>query len=286
MKYYQRAEQLLCHDGTDTYNLTAANGQLESFGALAQGARDQNSSLDACAQGALKGATPVTGDALAPEELSVPVTAKEVWAAGVTYEISEQAREAESGLPDIYLDVYNAERPELFLKATPSRTIGPGEAVGIRGDSEWDVPEPELGIVIYKDDIVGYTIGNDMSSRSIEGDNPLYLPQAKVYDRCCALGPCVVSATAIDDPHDLTMTMEIRREERTVYSGETSTARMVRECEQLVSYLSRHNTLPELTVLLTGTSLVPDDEFTLFPEDEISITIEKIGTLTNWVVPV
>jgi 2-dehydro-3-deoxy-D-arabinonate dehydratase len=186
--------------------------------------------------------------------------------------------------PDIYVDVYDAERPEIFFKATAERTVGPGEAIGVRGDSDWNVPEPELGVVLYRGDTVGYTVGNDVSSRAIEGANPLYLPQAKVYDRCCALGPCV--ATDVSDPHDLELSMTITRDGETVYEGATSTAEMVRTCEELVSYLTRHNTLPEVTVLLTGTSLVPEDEFTLQPGDGVTIDIEDIGTLSNPVVEV
>jgi 2-dehydro-3-deoxy-D-arabinonate dehydratase len=187
-------------------------------------------------------------------------------------------------MPDIYVDVYDAERPEIFFKATAERTVGPGEAIGVRGDSDWNVPEPELGVVLYRGDTVGYTVGNDVSSRAIEGANPLYLPQAKVYDRCCALGPCV--ATDVSDPHDLELSMTITRDGETVYEGATSTAEMVRTCEELVSYLTRHNTLPEVTVLLTGTSLVPEDEFTLQPGDGVTIDIEDIGTLSNPVVEV
>jgi 2-dehydro-3-deoxy-D-arabinonate dehydratase len=214
-------------------------------------------------------------------ELETPVAAGEVWAAGVTYQISEEAREGESTLPEVYRNVYSAERPELFFKATPRRTVAPGEAVGIRGDSNWDVPEPELGIVLFEEEIVGFTVGNDVSSRELEGENPLYLPQAKVYDRCCALGPGIVTADAIADPHDLTMEMTIERDGETCFEGSTSTAEMVRTCEELVSFLTRHNSLPPVTVLLTGTSLVPEDGFTLEAGDEIAITIEGLGTLEN-----
>jgi len=211
---------------------------------------------------------------------------EEVWAAGVTYEISEQAREQESGMADVYLDVYDAERPEIFFKATPSRTVGPGGAIGVRGDSDWNVPEPELGVVLYDGDIVGYTVGNDVSSRDIEGDNPLYLPQAKVYDRCCSIGPCVVGADGVDDPHDLAMSMQINRDGETVYDDATATAEMARTCEELVAYWQAHNSVPELGVLLTGTSLVPEDEFTLMPGDEVRIDIEGIGELVNPVIEV
>jgi 2-dehydro-3-deoxy-D-arabinonate dehydratase len=189
-------------------------------------------------------------------------------------------------MPEIYLDAYSADRPEIFFKATPSRTVGPGDAVGVRGDSEWNVPEPELGVVLYEGSIVGYTVGNDVSSRSIEGANPLYLPQAKVYDRCCALGPCVASTGTVADPHDLAMAMTIERAGETVFHGETNTGAMVRTCEELVGYLTRHNVVPELCVLLTGTSLVPDEDVTLQPGDDVSIAIEGIGELRNGVIEV
>ena len=215
-----------------------------------------------------------------------PLHPDEVWAAGVTYEISEEARESESGMPEVYLDVYDADRPELFFKATASRTVGPNEAIGIRADSDWNVPEPELAIVLYEGEIIGYTIGNDVSSRDIEGANPLYLPQAKVYDRCCALGPCVVPATVRDDWDDLEMGMTIYRDGSTVYDDMTSTSEMVRTHDELVSYLCRHNAIPETTVLLTGTSLVPDEEFTLAEGDVVEITVQGIGTLENPVTSV
>ncbi len=209
-----------------------------------------------------------------------------MWAAGVTYQISEEARKAESGKPEVYMDVYDSDRPELFMKATPSRTVGPGEAIGVRGDSTWDVPEPELGVVLHRGDVVGYTIGNDVSSRDIEGKNPLYLPQAKVYDRCCSIGPCVASAETVEDPHDLEMSLTIERDGETVYEDSTSTSEMVNSCEELVSYLGRHNSLPETLVLLTGTALVPPESFTLTEGDEVTIDIDRIGRLVNDTVTV
>ncbi len=234
------------------------------------------------------------GDALRSEAdtmgglgaLTLPVHPQEVWAAGVTYRISEQAREGESGMPEMYLDVYDAVRPELFLKATPGRTVGPDDPIGIRADSEWNVPEPELGVVLYGREIVGYTVGNDVSSRDIEGENPLYLSQAKVFDRCCALGPCVRSAASIEDPHDLEIWMTIEREDEVVYEDSTSTSKMVRTVDELVEYCTRHNAMPERSVLLTGTSLVPDDEFTLREGDVVEIGVEEIGVLKNSVLKV
>ena len=154
--------------------------------------------------------------------LDRPFEPPEVWAAGVTYKTSELERRRESDTPDVYSKVYTAARPELFLKATPERCVGPFESVGIRADSTWNVPEPELAFVLYKGEIIGYTIGNDVSSRDIEGENPLYLPQAKLYDRCCSIGPCFVSASSLDDPHNLMIRCTISRNAAEVFRGETS----------------------------------------------------------------
>ncbi len=286
MRYQQiarGAERHLVAETTDQhYDLTAAKPELESFRDLARAASVTDETIDEIARGALDDASELDAETVADERL-LPVAPEEVWAAGVTYEISEQARQEESDTPDMYVDVYDAERPEVFFKATPSRTVGPDEDVGVRADSQWNVPEPELGIVLYRGDIVGYTVGNDVSSRDIEGENPLYLPQAKVYDRCCSLGPCVASTDDIPDPHDLSMSMSITRDGEEVYTGETSTIQMVRTCEELADYYTRHNAVPELAVLLTGTSIVPSDDFDLAAGDEVAIDIEGIGTLTNGV---
>ena len=288
MRYYQTADgaesQLLAADGDAVYDLTSVRRELTSFVDLARAASISSRSLDEIADSLAEEAERV--DASILDDVGAPIVPPDVWAAGVTYQISEQAREAESGMAEVYLDVYEAERPEIFFKATPDRLVGPGEAVGIRADSEWDVPEPELGVVLYDGEIVGYTVGNDMSSRSIEGQNPLYLPQAKVYDRCCSLGPCVVSADEIGDPHDLTMSMTIERDGETMYDDSTSTSEMKRTCEELVGYYTSHNSVPETAVLLTGTSLVPDDDFTLQEGDRVSIEMEGIGTLENSVTVV
>jgi 2-dehydro-3-deoxy-D-arabinonate dehydratase len=287
MRYYSLAAEgtprLIARDGDEAHDLAAAEPQLVSFRALARAAATANESVDAIAERHLSDAEPVDVGDLA--EAQRPLVAEEVWAAGVTYQISQDAREAESQMPDMYAAVYDAERPEIFFKATPSRTVGPGEAVGIRGDSEWDVPEPELGIVLYRGEIVGFTIGNDMSSREIEGENPLYLPQAKVYDRCCSVGPAVVSAADVD-PHDLEMSIAIERDGETVFDDATDTGQMKRSVEELTDFYTRHNAVPELAVLLTGTSLVPPDEFTLREGDHVTIDIEGIGTLENPVVEV
>jgi 2-dehydro-3-deoxy-D-arabinonate dehydratase len=283
MRYYYSDGHLLAVDDDEARDLTAVKPRLESFRDLAAAADVANTDVDSLAADLFDDAPAVE---FADADAELPVVAEEVWAAGVTYEISEQAREEESGMADVYLDVYDAERPEIFFKATPSRTVGPGEAIGVRGDSDWNVPEPELGLVLYDGEIVGYTIGNDASSRDIEGENPLYLPQAKVYDRCCSIGPCVVGADGVDDPHDLDMSMRIERDGETVYDDETSTAEMARSCEELAEYWQAHNTVPELGVLLTGTSLVPEGEFTLLPGDTVTIEIDGIGELVNPVVEV
>ncbi len=287
MRYYQLADRpdgrLIVETDSQSYDLTAIDPWLTSVRRLLNKAHTSEQSIDAYARQAIASAEPLS-DADQQPERALPVRADEIWAAGVTYEISEQAREEESDMPDMYVEVYDADRPEIFFKATPSRTVGPNEAVGIRADSKWDVPEPELGIVLYEGSIVGYTIGNDMSSRSIEGENPLYLPQAKVYDRCCSIGPCL--QTEIDDPRDLTMSMSIHRDGDCMYEDSTSTNKMVRSPDELVAAYVAHNAVPELAVLLTGTSLVPDDTFTLQPDDQIDISIEDIGTLSNFVVSV
>ena len=289
MRYYHLrsdgGQRLVARDDDGATDLTAAKPRLTSFGDLARAANVAERTVDEVA-GNLRG----DGETVAVDRLRTeatrPLRPDEVWAAGVTYQISEEAREAESGMPEMYLDVYSAERPEIFFKATPNRTVGPGEGVGIRADSDWDVPEPELGVVLYDEEIVGYTIGNDMSSRSIEGANPLYLPQAKVYDRCCAVGPCIASPATIGDPHDLAMSMAIERDGDRVFEDSTRTSEMARSVEELVSYYTRHNDVPELAVLLTGTSLVPPDEFTLREGDELQMEIDRIGRLENHVVPV
>jgi 2-dehydro-3-deoxy-D-arabinonate dehydratase len=214
-----------------------------------------------------------------------PLDNQEVWAAGVTYKRSREARERESaGAARFYDLVYNAERPELFFKATPRRVVGSGAAVRIRQDSRWNVPEPELALVVSpRLKIVGYTIGNDMSSRDIEGENPLYLPQAKVYDGSCSLGPVIALAGGLPSPERVTIRLTIVRGGAVVFDGSTNLAAMKRSFEDLVSWLGRDNSFPDGVILLTGTGIVPPDHFTLERGDEIAIDITDIGTLRNWV---
>lgn len=218
--------------------------------------------------------------------LLAPIDQQEVWGAGVTYERSKVARQEESADGGSFYDkVYRAERPELFFKATPSRVVGPGTAVRVRSDSRWSVPEPELALVLSPDlRLVGYTIGNDMSARDIEGSNPLYLPQAKMYDACCALGPCVTLAGTMPPAADITIRLVIERDGATAFDGSTSIARMARSFAELIGWLRRDNVFPNGAVLLTGTGIVPPDEFSLQNGDIVSITIDGIGTLVNPVV--
>jgi 2-dehydro-3-deoxy-D-arabinonate dehydratase len=221
-----------------------------------------------------------------PTELLPPIGTQEVWAAGVTYLRSRDARMEESkdaGGGSFYDRVYDAERPEIFFKATPHRVVGHGEKVRIRSDSKWNVPEPELALVVNsRGRIIGYTIGNDMSSRDIEGENPLYLPQAKVYDACCGLGPCVLISDS-PPPRETAISIEIRRGGAVAFSGGTTLAQLKRGFEELVGFLFRDNSFPTGCVLLTGTGTVPPDTFTLNSGDEIAITVAPIGMLVNTV---
>ena len=209
----------------------------------------------------------------------------EVWAAGVTYKQSEQARMEESGTPDIYAKVYAAKRPELFFKATRRRVAGPDAPIVVRTDSTWDVPEPELVLVVNAHaEIIGYTIGNDVSSRSIEGENPLYLPQAKIYAGCCGLGPGITPAWEVSDPYNLTIHLAIERNGQVYWEGETSTRELKRRFDELVTYLFLENDFPDGVFLCTGTALVPERQFTLEPGDVVQIDVDQLGTLRNLVV--
>jgi 2-dehydro-3-deoxy-D-arabinonate dehydratase len=210
----------------------------------------------------------------------------EVWASGVTYERSSAARQEESQVADVYARVYAAQRPELFFKSPAWRVCGPGEPIGIRADSAVSVPEPELAVVCNADaEIVGVTICNDVSSRSIEGENPLYLPQAKVYSGACALGPAIVPAWELPDLRALAITAAVHRGGAVAWHGQTSTARLHRDLPDLVAYLYRHAGFPHGAVLSTGTGLVPELDFTLEQGDEVRIDIDGIGTLVNTVRP-
>lgn len=215
--------------------------------------------------------------------LLAPLDAQEVWAAGVTYRRSMDARMEESQAEgNAYDRVYSAPRPELFFKATPHRVVGPQAPVRLRQDAAWNVPEPELALVISPDlRLVGFTVGNDMSSRDIEGENPLYLPQAKIYLECCALGPVIALAEEIPNPRALAIHLTIRRDGQMAFQGCTSTAQMKREYQELIGWLGRDNAFPQGVFLLTGTGIVPPSDFTLEAGDLVEIDIAEIGTLRN-----
>ena len=227
-----------------------------------------------------------TIDLLKDLAIKAPIQSQEIWAAGVTYLRSRDARMEESkdtGGGSFYDKVYDAVRPELFFKATPYRCVGPGEKVRIRKDSSWNVPEPELTLVINnKGNIIGYTVGNDMSSRSIEGENPLYLPQAKSYDGSAAIGPCMyVTNAPISSESKINMT--IKRNAAVLYADEVAISKMKRGHKELVEFLFRESSFPYGCLLMTGTCLIPASDFTLQSGDEIIISIDHIGTLQNFV---
>ena len=238
--------------------------------------------LEGCLKAVIEGEAPTTD--FRPSELLAPIVQQEVWAAGVTYYRSRGARMEESkdaGGGDFYDRVYSAERPELFFKSTASRTVGVGGKVRIRADAHWSVPEPELTLVINpRGTIIGYTIGNDMSSRDIEGENPLYLPQAKVYDGSCALGPGIL-VTSNPLPHSTEILLEIVRGGRIEFAGSIALTELKRDPKVLVEYLFRDNSFPNGCFLMTGTGIVPPSSFTLASRDTIRITIEPIGVLEN-----
>ncbi len=266
-------------DGGNIHPLAIAGGPATIQEALQLGSDE----LVLAAQAATSHAG--SGVALDTVTLLPPLDTQEVWASGVTYLRSRDARMEESSQKDVYDLVYDAERPEIFLKATPNRVSGPGGTVAVRGDSTWDVPEPELVLAVNsRGEIVGYSIGNDVSSRSIEGENPLYLPQAKMYSHCAGLGPWISLASDIPNPNDLAIQLVIERDGGLHFDGETSTNQIHRPFEQLVSYLFRHNSFPDGVFLMTGTGIIPPAEFTLEDGDVVRITIDGIGTLHNPVV--
>ena len=248
-----------------------------------------SSSLDAIlADGgpSLEDALAASGEPVPPGmERLAPVESQEIWAAGVTYRRSRDARFEESVEPSPYDRVYEAERPELFHKSPGWRAVGDGAPIGVRADSDWNVPEPELALVLDASmGIVGYTIGDDVSSRTIEGENTLYLPQAKTYDRSCALGPAIVPASEVSPPFGIRM--EIVRGGEPVFDDAIATDAMARSFDDLTSHLGRALAFPVGVVLLTGTGIVPDPPFTLLPDDLVRVTIDGLGILSNPVVRV
>lgn len=225
---------------------------------------------------------PVVGSVPSSARLLAPVDQQEVWAAGVTYRRSRDARMQESSTPDHYDRVYAADRPELFFKATPERVRGPEQPIGVREDSAWDVPEPELAAVVDPAGrVAGYVIGDDVSSRSIEGDNPLYLPQAKIYHGSCALGPCIVPVDQAPALTDMRIALQVSRDGGTIYRDEVRVDDLRHEPEALASWLYRAMPFPAGAILLTGTAIVPPDAFTLLPGDLVEISLPGLGTLRN-----
>jgi len=255
----------------------ARGGELHAIdGSLAELLRIGRERLHAAVDRALR-RPPLTAAA----RLLAPIDEQEVWASGVTYRRSATARVSESSVGDVYELVYDAQRPELFLKAPAWRVGAPGAPLRIRSDSTWDVPEPELALVIdARGEIVGYLAADDLSSRSIEGANPLYLPQAKIYDGACALGPGI-SLCDVEMLRNLSIDLTVRRSGLAIFSGETSTSRIKRSLRDLVDYLRKELDFPHGVFLMTGTGIVPPDSFTLRPRDHIHITIGQIGTLSN-----
>ncbi len=286
MRYYriERDEtvSLVAENEATAYVLTETEHGPKSFTELADAAALTDQSIDDVTRGLLDEAPTIDLETVR-EHMIRPVDPEEVWGAGVTYAISQKSREGEGGLEEAYMGAYEGERPEVYFKATPTRTVGPNESVGIRGDSDWDVPEPEFTMILHEGDIVGYTVGNDMCSRDIERENLLYLPQSKIYDKSCAIGPCIVTEETIGDPHDVSVELTVERDGEVAFSEGTSTSQMVRTCEELADYFRRYNHVPETTALLTGTSIIPPDDFTLREGDVVNIEVENVGTLVNTV---
>ncbi len=275
-------------DGDWVYDLGAVSPV--HFGSMAQMLRNENmndSLTRAMGEAKSREALPLIEMDITPDpskpHLLAPLGTQEVWAAGVTYQRSREARMEESADGGSFYDkVYRAPRPELFFKATPNRVVGPNQPLRIRSDSKWNVPEPELALVINsRGQIVAFTIGNDMSSRDIEGENPLYLPQAKIYMGCCALGPALLLASTAEDPRRFTISISVRREAQICFEASTAISRMKRGFGDLISYLVREQEFPNGVVLLTGTGIVPPDDFTLQSGDIIEIIVPEIGTLRN-----
>lgn len=258
----------------------------QDFMELVNVAEEQGTTPLALVEGIIAATNPIDGN-VSDLHLIVPIEAPEVWASGVTYEKSRDARnyEATGGKLDattFYDKVYDAERPEIFFKSTAARTVGPNQDVYIRSDSTWQIPEPELGLVLSKSGkIVGYTVGNDMSCRDIEGENPLYLPQAKIWRNSCSIGPAIRLAETVEDPYTFLITCRIYRKEELAVEGSASTGQLKRKFDELVSFLIRDNDLFDGTVLLTGTCIVPPNEFSLEDGDRVEIEISGIGVLNN-----
>ena len=255
----------------------------EEFLQLLKVSEEKDESCLSLVQRTIQDSLPIDAN-LEDLQLELPIRSEEVWASGVTYLKSRDARNLESkATSDSFYDrVYIAERPELFMKSTKNRTVGPQTPVYLRTDSKWLIPEPELGLVLNKHGkIVGYTIGNDMSSRDIEGENPLYLPQAKIWKHSCSIGPSIRLAETVEDPYNFSIICRIFRNDNLVFNDSANTSQLKRKYEELVRYLLKDNVIFDGTVLLTGTCVVPDEDFSLEDGDIIEIEIPGIGVLRN-----
>ncbi len=284
MKIYQIGKKVFVEDGKNLKDITKLRPSIKSSIDLIKVALGNDLSVSEYLKktmGTKEDGTPVS----VLSSARIPIDSPETWAFGVTYEDSMKERQAESDTPDVYGKVYTADRPEAFFKSTLSRLKGPNDQVGIRKDSTWDVPEPELTFIVFHGKIVGFTVGNDMSSRSIEGENPLYIPQAKIYNNSASIGPCWVPIELLDY-NNLNVEMLIKRNSKEVFSGSGDTNLMKRKCDELNEWLHASNDIPDGTTVMTGTGTIPPEEFTLKAGDEISITIENIGTLVNTVIEV
>lgn len=265
--------------GDRVLDVLAGGGPATLAEALSGSVADLRTQLDQVAE------TGGEGAALSEVTILAPIDQQEVWAAGVTYSRSRDARMEESQEATVYDRVYAAERPEIFFKANASRVVNPGEAVAIRGDSTWDVPEPELALVLTSaGEVAGFTAANDVSSRSIEGENPLYLPQAKVYSRCAGLGPVIALPWELADPNNAAIDLTIMRDGAVAFEGATNTNQLHRTLADLIEYLFRDNDFPFGAILMTGTGIIPPSEFSLQDGDIVDITIAGIGTLSNPVI--
>jgi len=278
-------------EGTEVIDLTQIDADLfKSYTDLVVIASKQKLSINDLVTERLENYTGVLGRHSYAEldtpdastRLVLPIESSEIWACGVTYKRSRAAREDETVMKGLYDLVYDAERPEVFFKGTASRCVGPNEAIGVRGDSKWTVPEPELAYILGPaQEVVGFTAGNDVTARDVEGPNPLYLTQAKIFAKCCALGPSIVTVDEVGTEPKLSIDCEIFRAGESIFHESVNTSRMKRSIADLNSYVCRYNPIPVGTVCLTGTGIVPPDDFALAEGDVVEIRIEKIGTLKN-----
>jgi 2-dehydro-3-deoxy-D-arabinonate dehydratase len=266
-------------EGDYLLDVSSRHREISDVESLVEKAKERDMSIAEMIEECVKEAQKITFE---QSRLRIPLVPHEIWGAGVTYLRSREAREVETKTKGLYDYVYSAERPEIFLKGSGKRCVGPEEPISIRSDSRWTVPEPELAIVLDQDaNIIGYTIANDVSARDIEGQNPLYLPQAKIFKGCCSIGPVITTQDQITNPHSLQIEMRIIRSGKNVFEGQVNTSMLKRNIRELVQFLKRDNVLFGCAVFMTGTGIVPPDDFSLKEADVVEIQIEKIGMLRN-----